>query len=150
MKQFTIVTTIFLFLTSCSNPPKEIKKLTINNQEELIIYNDDNFKKLNLLDFDSLVNNICSTKAVELENIYPTIDSIASDKYENLILVNTLKARGFKVTNWGRGNWEFGPRIVSFTLATENCECQVDKLYYSTDKKGEFKVTERIRCNKYN
>jgi hypothetical protein len=83
---------------------------------------------------------------MEFIDFYPILDSIAIDKYEKLVLVDSLKSIGFKVTNWGRGNWMDGPRIVNFTMSNEQCECQVDKLYYSTEQEGKYNVTERIKC----
>lgn len=95
---------------------------------------------------DSLINNICSEQGFEFIDLYPPLDSIASDPYENLTLVNALQKKGFQITNWGRGNWMEGPRIVNFTMSNSQCECHIDKLYYSTDQKGSYRVTERIKC----
>ncbi len=97
---------------------------------------------------DSLILDTCSAQNIEIIDLYPILDSIASDKYENLILVDLLKTKKFKATDWGRGNWMEGPRIVSYTMSNENCECQVDKLYYSTEHAGKYKVTERLKCRK--
>jgi len=91
--------------------------------------------------------DICLTKDIEFMDLYPRMDSIFSDKGENLILVDSLKTKGFKVTNWGRGNWVEGPRIITFTLSNGQCECQVDKLYYTTEQEPKYKVTERIKCS---
>ena len=95
---------------------------------------------------DSLMLDVCSTKDLEFIDLYPVLDSIASNQHENLVLVDALKSKGFKVTNWGRGNWMEGPRMVSFTMSNHQCECQLEKLYYSTEQKGKYRVTERIKC----
>ena len=97
-----------------------------------------------------LMNDICSLKKLEFIDLYPILDSIASDKYEKLVLVDIMKSKGFKITNWGRGNWMEGPRIVCFTMSNGQCECQISKLYYPTEEKGRFKVTERIECKEVN
>ena len=70
------------------------------------------------------------------------------DIQDKINLVDALKTKGFKVASSSRGNWMEGPRIVSFTMAMQQCECQVDKLYYSTDQESLYKVTERIKCKK--
>lgn len=96
----------------------------------------------------TLMMRLCSTKDLEFIDLYPVLDSIASDNFENLILVDSLKTKGFKVTTWSRGNWQDGPRIVSLTLSNDECDCQVDKLYYSTEEEGKYKVAERIKCER--
>jgi len=70
----------------------------------------------------------------------PEIDTLKISEF--------LKKKGFKVANWGRGNWMFGPRIISLTLENDSCTCQVDKLYYTQDSQTDYKVTERILCKK--
>lgn len=105
------------------------------------------YKKVNQTYLDTLMNQICSTGNIEFIDLYPISDTIASDNMEKLILVDKLKAKGFTVTDWGRGNWQEGPRIISFRMTDTHCECQIDKLYYSTENKDKFKVTERIKCN---
>lgn len=155
MRQFAITTIFSLLIWSCNNQSTESGNTAIPDQIEEVSEqsvegsNDENewkYIEVNRDRFDSLMANICSTEDLEFLNLYPIIDSIASDKYENLILVDSLKAAAFKVTNWGRGNWMEGPRIVSFTMSNQQCECQVDKLYYSTEQEGKYKVTERIKC----
>src|SRR5690606_13442814 len=51
-----------------------------------------------------------------------------------------------KIIETGRGNWDKGPRIIRFSMRKGVCNCDVDKLYYSTEVANEFKVTERIKC----
>lgn len=61
--------------------------------------------------------------------------------------LNAYKIKGFIVSKFGRCKWQEGPRIVSYNMSDSQCECQVDKLYYLTENKDKFKVTERIKCN---
>lgn len=84
-------------------------------------------------------------KEYEFYSLYEKQSEIKSDQDEKLMLMDSLKARGFKVVKWGRGNWMEGPRIVCFTLQKEDCVCHVDKLYYSPGKDSLMTVTERIR-----
>ncbi|WP_430817552.1 hypothetical protein [Carboxylicivirga sp. RSCT41] len=155
MRQIVIATIYFSILCGCNIPikkdtPVEVKnniekKTTLENQENESRKNNLTYREVKKNYIDSLMIDICSTQGIEFVDLYPMLDSIASDKYESLVLVDSLKMKGFKVTNWGRGNWMEGPRIVSITMLNEQCECKIDKLYYSTDQVGKYKVTERIK-----
>jgi hypothetical protein len=156
MRQFTITTFTLLLLWNCNNFPKE--NGTIESPDPIEedfdpsvgsrnTKNEWNYREVKRNYLDSIKADICSTEDLEFINLYPIIDSIASDKYENSIIAEALKALDFKETNWERGNWMKGPRIVRLTMSNLQCECQVDKLYYSTAQEGKYKVTERIACN---
>jgi hypothetical protein len=85
---------------------------------------------------------------IELPFLY---DSLATqlpvDSAETLLLAESLKKKGFKVINWGRGNFPpRGPRIVSLRLKKENCFCEVSKIYYATTSDMRFEMAERISC----
>lgn len=85
---------------------------------------------------------------IEAQGLYTTlISDIPDDKDERTILGEKLKAKGFVVTNWGRGNFHpHGPRIVKITFTKENCLCEVSKMYYSTEVDTLYSVIESIRC----
>ncbi|MFT3796512.1 hypothetical protein [Flavobacterium sp.] len=91
-------------------------------------------------------------KFIELEDLYDlkSKEIVSKDEDEKLILVQILKKKGFTITNWGRGNHPLGPRIVVLNLKKDNCECEVQKTYYSSDAfPGEiYKTTEKIKCKK--
>ena len=158
MRQIIITTIILSVFWSCNVQTRKEDSTENNNRtekesnpqsiESKSSESDLSFNEVNRNYIDSLTIDVCSTKDMEFIDLYPVLDSIASDKYENLVLVDSLKMKGFEVTNWGRGNWMEGPRIVSFTMSNQHCECKVDKLYYSTDQDGKYKVTERINCKK--
>lgn len=159
MKQLIITILIFPLLWSCNNQINVdasgdiFDQIEATNDQSVVITNTKdewNYKDVYQKYFDTLMMDICLTEGIEFLDLYPIIDSIPSGKYEKLILIDSLKTRDFKVTSRGRGNWVYGPRIVSFTMSNKQCECLVDKLYYSTDKKGKYKVTERIKCKKAN
>jgi hypothetical protein len=96
--------------------------------------------------FPELINKMDSGLSVELIDLYK--DSELIPDTDTLYINHYLKNLGFKVTDYGRGNWMQGPRIVSFTLENENYKCYVDKLYYSQDSANKNKITERIKCKK--
>lgn len=84
---------------------------------------------------------------VEFPAIYDSLaTSIPCDSCESLAIVQILKAKGFLITNWGRGNHMQGPRIVVFTMTKDDCECEVIKYYYSMPEERLYKMAERIKC----
>lgn len=131
MKYTIIFVCIFFF--SCSENPK--KKSTEFNEK--------------VVDF-AIENS--NDKFIELPNLYDSLSKkiAAKDEDEKIILVQILEKKGFEVKDWGRGNHPLGPRIVALKLKKGNCECEVQKTYYSTDDlPGEiYKTTESIRCRK--
>ena len=89
-------------------------------------------------------------ESVEFPELYDKlVTKIADDNNEKLKLVEKLKQKGFKVTNWGRGNHPpHGPRIIIINLKKDSCECEVAKIYYSTVDDTLYNMTERISCKK--
>jgi hypothetical protein len=139
------------FLYSCSNfgTGDDEKNGNAWIVEDESLQMDEHYEEVEVKDLDAFLTEVCSVKNVEFKNLYPLQDSIASDKYEHLILVDVFKEKGFKVANWGRGNWEFGPRIVSIEMISGQCSCFIDKLYYATGVVGKFAVTERMKCKNF-
>ncbi len=83
---------------------------------------------------------------VEFPRLYG-IEQIRTDTLENIILQKALEKRGFELFNWGRGNWQEGPRIVSAELTNTSCTCVVTKRYYSLPVyESGHKTTEQIQC----
>ena len=99
----------------------------------------------------NLISNPCDTFSIEFEGLYQPTDTLPNGAEETLILDNFLKERGYTQVDYGRGNWDRGPRIVSLELVKENCRCHVYKKYYYLDKtnanKFSLKITEKIVCN---
>lgn len=90
-----------------------------------------------------------TNEGIEFTNLYDTLTAvIADDKNETLKLVERLKTKGFKVTDWGRGNHTLGPRMVSISMVNNNCRCEITKYYYHTVDTTLYQITERIRCEK--
>lgn len=130
--KFVIISLIILFFSCCGKP----KKQQIDFNEKVV-------------DFAIEISN---DKFIELPNLYDSLSKeiVPKDEDENLILVQILKKKGFELKDWGRGNHPLGPRIISLKLKKENCECEVQKIYYSTDDlpREVYKTTESIRCKK--
>lgn len=152
--QKMIIPLIVLIFNSCSGKMNtdvmshSIEEvLSINQNQENGNNSEWNYSEIKLDKVDTFLKDLCLSKDIEFVNLYPIIDSISSDNYEKIILVDSLKLRGFDIVGWGRGNWSEGPRIVSCTLSNDDCSFQVDKLYYSLEQKGKYKVTERVRLN---
>ena len=150
MRNLKLLILMILFpihTNSCTNSSSEkTEKTKSQKPEKSKNENEWNYKEVKQEHFVSLMTDICATIDMEFIDLHPNTDSITSDEYENIILVDSLKAKGFAQTNWSRGNWQEGPRIISITMSNKQCECKVDKLYYSTKKNNHYKVTERIKC----
>ena len=118
-----------LLIISCSERTEKIKS---NSTDQLL---------------DLLIQNSDGT-VVEFPDLYKgPVNTIPEDKDEKLVLLEKLKAKGFTITDWGRGNYPpLGPRIINITLQKGNCECEVSKIYYSTVSDTEYTVAERIKC----
>lgn len=118
--------------------------LSCRNDKQIEIIDNKNFIE-KVVDFQ--INNK-SNNLIELPTLYHSlVAEIPSDDEEKLILVEVLKKRGFKVLDWGRGNYPpIGPRIISIKLKKEDCFCEVNKIYYSTVSDNLFHPTENIRC----
>ncbi len=119
---------VFLFLISCSE-----KQKTNRNFTDQII---------------DVTIETSSGESIEFPQLYDSLTyKIADDNDEKVKLVEKLKAKGFKVTNSGRGNFPpLGPRIVCVTLKKSDCECEVAKIYYSTTNDSLYQMAERIKC----
>lgn len=122
--------------TPSEKTEKTTKKSEVNSE----------FKVSKIKDYPTLFENICSVSPMEFIDLYPRVRSISDDAHEKSIFVDSLKKRNFEVKDWGRGNFEQGPRLVSFTMQKDSCKIRVDKLYYKTDTVGTFRVTERIKA----
>lgn len=125
-KNFTFI--ILIFLVSC----KQEKITRIKNFEE------------NIVDFVIEQKN---NREIELKDLYDSLTrKIPDERNEKSIIVQILKRKGFKITNWGRGNFANGPRVIIYNLENKNCECEVSKYYYSTTDSITYLRTETISC----
>ncbi|MES2412022.1 MAG: hypothetical protein V4535_11320 [Bacteroidota bacterium] len=126
MKRFFFLSTFFLLFVSTAFA----QELSETNQQiiDLIIHAKNN-------------------EFVEFSDMYETTaTAIKSDEEEKILIVQFLKKKGFKVENWGRGNFPYGPRIISIEMVKADCRCDVAKLYYTYDSDGTIEVKEKIRC----
>lgn len=143
MNKILTVLTILPFMISCQNKQEQEEDDLKELQKQPIEFNE------KIVDF--VIEN-SNDKFIELPNLYDSLpkEMVPNDKDEKLILVQILKRKGFEITNWERGNHPLGPRIVVFNLKKDRCECEVQKIYYSTDALPEeiYKTTERIKCKK--
>ena len=91
-----------------------------------------------------------SGEYVQLSDLYDRFaDKIPADNDEKVILVDKLKTRGFKVTNWGRGNFPpLAPRIINIELMNGRCICDVTKTYYATTVDTLYQMTEGVKCRR--
>lgn len=126
MKKILYLSTFYLLFTSTAFA----QKLSKTNQQII-----------------DLIIQAKNNEFVEFGEMYETTASaIKSDEDEKILIVEYLKKKGFKIENWGRGNFRYGPRIISMELTKADCRCDVAKLYYSNDNDGTNEVKEKIRC----
>lgn len=104
------------------------------------------YQKVRFGEFDFSTKNICDIRLLEFIDIYEPLDSISGDEYEKIVTAEKLKEFGYKQIEWGRGNFQFGPRVVVVTLSNGTCDCVIAKHYFSSDKENKYIVTERIDC----
>ena len=108
--------------------------------------------ELNVDFYDEVLDLIIENshgEIVEFPEIYNVQTSkIANDEDENLQLVTKLKAKGFRVIHWGRGNHSLGPRIIVVHIKKNDCECEVAKVYYTTAQDSLYHISEKISCKK--
>ena len=99
-----------------------------------------------IIDF---VINQKDNSLIELPDIYDSFATvIPDDSSEKLILVQSLKKKGFKVIDWGHGNFPpCGIRIVSLKLKKDSCFCEVSKIHYATAHVTLYRMSERINCS---
>ncbi len=131
-----VIIGLITFLTNCDISNKE-------NFENSWTQDNYQIQKIVKEQISELLNNRCSKIDYEVINIYPNIEEPRED--DTLYLINILEEIGYEMTNYGRGDWTGGPRIISFHYKKGNCLCEVSKLYYGSNKVIE-KITERINC----
>ncbi len=113
----------------------------------------DSYNKTSYKYFD--IKNICSNSLIELTDLYLNEEKLLDYNFEKSIVVEELKLNGFELKNVRFNKWASGPRIVSFKLVKQDCNCYVDKLYFydyskPSETENEYRVTERIRCETTN
>lgn len=113
----------------------------------------DSYNKTSYKYFD--IKNICSNSLIELTDLYLNEEKLLDYNFEKSIVVEELKLNGFELKNVRFNKWASGPRIVSFKLVKQDCDCYVDKLYFydyskPSETENEYRVTERIRCETTN
>ncbi len=135
---------ILLFaLTACNSISNDNKSTTqLNDTTQFSA----DFIKTTKDSISIILNTLSKSTSYEFTDLYLDTDTIPENDF--LILDDSLKARGFVVKDWGRGNFMEGARMISLTLENKTCKCRVDKLYYTNiSKSKKYKVTVRISCN---
>lgn len=79
----------------------------------------------------------CDTFSIDVENIYPEMDSLPPAHLDTAYLDNNLKNKGYKTIKSGWGNFQEGPRILSIELSNGSCNCNVYKKYILMQSIGE-------------
>ena len=105
----------------------------------------------NLQDLNKLTLDFCDTLSVELNGLYPNLDTLPSLTSDSTFVKTLLIKNGFLLVDWGSGNWGKGPRFVYLKYRNGNCNCCIYKKYYFDKKQKDgtynLRVSERIICN---
>lgn len=140
---------IAMILIGCTKTAKEAQAIDVTTLTQTHTTNTDGYIEVEKELLSPVLAHIDEAPELEFVDLYTPINVVAENKTDKLQLVDSLKARGFHVTNWGSGPWENGPKMTTYYLTNGNCNCQVDKRYYTTTE-DTYKVTERIKCTKIN
>lgn len=124
---------MILFFISCNTDSKSDEKKQISQTEEII---------------NLLIEN-ANGEVVEFRSLYDTLyTEIPTDSLEKIFTIKYLENRGFKIIDYGRGNYPpNAQRIISIQMQNNNCKCTVDKIYYYTIDEKSYEATERISCS---
>lgn len=88
----------------------------------------------------------CGPEGWSAEFIYTGLQDIPEDKDERSLFVAQLRKQKYDQVESGRGNWEDGPRILSYTYRKNDCRCIVKKRYRSVEGESLYEVSEDIFC----
>lgn len=106
-------------------------------------------KSLEVLTDFQIIKGMISELDTSLKCVYAVnfVDSIPDANNESIMILDSLKKIDFELIDWGRGNWENGPRVISAKMTNYKCNCIIKKYYYSVED-SKYRVEERIRCYK--
>lgn len=101
-----------------------------------------------IVEIVDLAIKLKNDEPIELSTLYDSLVSeLPVDSLETLVLAEELKRKGFKVVDWGRGNFPpHGVRIAILSLAKDDCYCTVSKMYYSTTQQDLYQIHESVSC----
>ena len=98
-----------------------------------------------------LLRNPCDTFSVEIDGLYPILTILPNAMDETCMMTQKLKKKGFTINQGGRGNWQYGPRILTFSATKGAFKCTIYKLYYTNEEMPDgyfnLRVTEKVICN---
>ena len=102
-------------------------------------------------ELDTLHLNFCDTFSIEVNGLYPIQLELPPAGSDISKLKFLLQKSGFKQFDWGGGDWEKGPRIMTSQFKKGTCNCEVSKVYYYNKKMKDgnynLRVSERLSCN---
>jgi hypothetical protein len=122
---FYLLWIVFVLISSCVNTKSQSVPFP-ENIVDLAIANSDN-------------------NEIEVTGLYDSLVAVLPED-ESTKLGAILKAKGFKLTNYGQGNWNKGPRYVERTYEKDSCICTVSKMYYTATHDSLFEIHESISC----
>jgi hypothetical protein len=108
------------------------------------------FIKSSVTNFNFNQNELLNGKAYEFTDIYTSLLPINEATTSEVYMAEWLKPLGFELLEYRKKDWSEGPLIITVTLSNKDCECFVEKAFFTnldnTDSKV-YRVTERLHCH---
>jgi hypothetical protein len=108
-------------------------------------------RQVNFESFDTIKEHFCSPVSIEIilkNNIYDSLPDIRTDSIK---VKGYFTSEGFIQTDFGRGNWQDGPRFLYSKMEKDSCVCHLYRKFKSYEKQANgyhsIKVSERVICN---
>jgi len=151
MKQLLLIFAI-LSAVSCSSRqsaslPENTPETTVSGEfilPESESFVDGVYTELTKSQFLKIMETKDIPKYIELTDLYEDSNAIPDDEEEELFTYHYFIEQGFESLDWGRGNWQYGPRFIHCTLKKGNKVLQVGKFYHTQPDSEKYRITERI------
>jgi hypothetical protein len=148
-KMFLIITTAVL-LGSCKNNAAKENTVDLGNTFPFHYLTDSAPQFVRQNQLDNILKNLSCNDNFLFVDLYPIVDELPPAHEDNFILAERLQDLGFELVDWGRGNWQNGPRFYHYLFEKDNLQCTVYKMYQSheMDKDSCYNmvVYEQIEC----
>lgn len=138
MLRILIVIVILIFI--------DVNLIKTNETSSPVTFNCSNLKEIEDLNLE-----FCDNIHIVFDNLYDIVDVLPLRINDSTLVKEILLDNGFKIINYGSGNWEKGPRFTLIEYQKDSCKCSTLKIYYYNsqieDSLFNMKVEEKIICN---
>lgn len=93
----------------------------------------------------------CASFVYDYSGLHSVVDTLPAITDDSIYIDTLLKEMGMKLVDFGWGNWQEGPRMMTMKLALDACTCTVTKAYFFQDELPDghwnARIMERVVCN---